>query len=70
MTRGWARTGAFFPGSGRRPIQHGTMGGYRAHYRHGDLPPCEPCKRAESERQGYKTCKAADAGQGKRRAAA
>lgn len=52
--RGSAPFGRYFPGSRRRPIQHGTIGGYRAHYRHGDLPACEPCREAERHRQGYK----------------
>lgn len=30
----------------RRPINHGTLGGYRTHYRH-KVPMCEPCRNAE-----------------------
>lgn len=53
MTRGPAPTGQFFPGSRRKPIEHGTIGGYRAHYRHRE-PMCEPCRAAERRRRGYK----------------
>ena len=28
---------------------HGTTGGYRAHYATGDLPACEPCRTAQSK---------------------
>jgi transcriptional regulator with XRE-family HTH domain len=28
---------------------HGTTGGYRAHYTTGDLPACEPCRAAQSK---------------------
>jgi transcriptional regulator with XRE-family HTH domain len=28
---------------------HGTTGGYRAHYATGDLPACEPCRAAQSK---------------------
>lgn len=51
--RGRARTGEFVPGTGRRPINHGTAGGYRAHFRHGE-PMCESCRAAERTRLGYK----------------
>lgn len=40
-------------GSRRRPINHGTGGGYRAHFRHG-VPMCEPCRDVERRRHGYK----------------
>lgn len=52
MSRGRAPVGAFFPGSSRKPIEHGTIGGYRAHYRHGDLPVCEACRQADREARG------------------
>lgn len=51
MTRGAAPVGAYFPGSQRRPIAHGTTGGYRAHFRYGE-PMCEPCRQAERDRLG------------------
>lgn len=53
MTAGRAPMGAFVPGTACRPIQHGTTGGYRAHFRHGE-PMCEPCRDAERKRMGYK----------------
>lgn len=53
MSRGRAPTGAYFPGSSRKPIVHGTIGGYRAHFRHG-VPMCEPCRAADREYHGYK----------------
>lgn len=31
----------------RQPINHGTGGGYRAHFRHG-VPLCDPCRRAHA----------------------
>lgn len=37
----------------RKPIAHGTTGGYRAHSRHGE-PMCEPCRDAERQRLGYR----------------
>lgn len=37
----------------RKPIRHGTTGGYQAHFRHG-VPMCEPCRAAERKRLGYK----------------
>ena len=37
----------------RKPIKHSTIGGYRAHYRHGE-EMCEPCRDAERKRHGYK----------------
>jgi DNA-binding CsgD family transcriptional regulator len=52
VTRGAAKEGEFFPGSRRRPIEHGTVGGYRAHYRHGE-PMCDPCRAAERKRLGH-----------------
>lgn len=51
MPRGSAAVGEFFPGSRRRPIVHGTIGGYRAHFRHG-VPMCEPCRQTERDRRG------------------
>lgn len=36
----------------RQPINHGTTGGYRAHFRH-QVPLCDPCRAAERQRQGY-----------------
>lgn len=39
--------------SRRRPINHGTLGGYRAHYRHG-VPLCEPCRDAHRRSRGRK----------------
>lgn len=53
MTQGRAKASEFVPGTARRPIQHGTIGGYRTHYRHG-VPMCEPCRAAERTRLGYK----------------
>ncbi|TFV91381.1 hypothetical protein [Blastococcus sp. CT_GayMR16] len=38
--------------SRRKPIRHGTTGGYRAHFRHGE-PMCEPCRAADRTRKGY-----------------
>ncbi len=38
--------------AGRPKISHGTSGGYRAHYRLGVLPACEPCRKANSVYQG------------------
>lgn len=35
----------------RKPIRHGTGGGYRAHSRHGE-PMCEPCREHERQRRG------------------
>ncbi len=37
----------------RKPIQHGTGGGYRAHFRHG-VPMCEPCRAVERKAKGCK----------------
>jgi hypothetical protein len=37
----------------RQPINHGTIGGYRTHYRHG-VPMCEPCLAANRRARGYK----------------
>ena len=37
----------------RLPINHGTVGGARAHFRHGE-PMCEPCRDAERKRRGNK----------------
>lgn len=39
--------------SRRRPINHGTLGGYRTHYRH-DVPMCEPCRAAHRRSRGHK----------------
>lgn len=50
--RGPAKTGEFFPGSRLRPINHGTIGGYRTHHRRGEQM-CEPCRDAERRRLGY-----------------
>lgn len=36
----------------RRPITHGTVGGYRAHYRH-DVPMCEACREANRKARGH-----------------
>jgi hypothetical protein len=33
----------------RKPINHGTEGGFNAHYRRGD-PACEPCRKAHAQR--------------------
>jgi hypothetical protein len=43
----------FFPGSRRRPIEHGTIGGYRTHFRHG-VPMCELCRHAHRVSKGFK----------------
>lgn len=53
MTQGSAPLGRYFPGSRRRPIQHGTIGGYRAHYRYGE-PMCEPCRHANRLTKGWR----------------
>lgn len=37
----------------RQPIRHGTTGGFRAHFRHGE-PMCDPCRDADRERRGVK----------------
>jgi hypothetical protein len=50
--RGPAHRGEYVPGTHRRPIAHGTTGGYRAHFRHGE-PMCEPCRAAERARLGH-----------------
>lgn len=39
------------PGRPRQPINHGTLGGYRAHFRH-KVPICEPCRNAERVARG------------------
>lgn len=36
------------PQNTRQPINHGTIGGYKAHKRHGE-PMCEPCREANRE---------------------
>lgn len=46
-----APRGLHYPGSSRKPIAHGTIGGYRAHYRHGE-PMCEPCREANRQYHG------------------
>jgi hypothetical protein len=61
MTQGRAATGQFFPGSARRPIAHGTTGGYRAHFRHG-APMCEPCRDAHRKDVGAKPFQPAKCG--------
>ncbi len=35
--------------SQRKPIKHGTDGGYHAHRRHGVLPVCPECSRAHAD---------------------
>lgn len=59
--RGRVPTGTYFPGSGRRPIAHGTIGGNRAHYRHGE-PMCEPCRQAAREARGHQPLRPARCG--------
>lgn len=63
MTRrgGRAPVGAFFPGSSRKPIAHGTIGGYRAHYRHG-VPMCDSCRDADRQARGRTAFRAARCG--------
>lgn len=59
--RGRVPTGTYFPGSGRRPIAHGTIGGNRAHYRY-DEPMCEPCRQAAREARGHQPLRPAQCG--------
>lgn len=48
---------------GRRkmPIEHGTSGGYRTHFRH-KVPMCEPCRDAERRRLGRRPMRYAPCG--------
>lgn len=49
------------PGRPRQPINHGTLGGARTHYRRGE-PLCEPCRDAQRTAAGHKPFKAAECG--------
>lgn len=37
----------------QKPINHGTIGGYRTHFRHG-VPMCEPCREVNRQARGHK----------------
>ena len=49
------------PGPKPRPINHGTLGGYRTHYRRGE-PVCDACRDAARAVRGNKPFRAADHG--------
>lgn len=38
-------------GNQPKPINHGTQGGYRTHYRRNDLPACYQCRDAHARHQ-------------------
>ena len=49
------------PGPKPRPINHGTLGGYRTHYRRGE-PLCDACRDAARAARGSKPFHAAECG--------
>lgn len=49
------------PGPKPRPINHGTLGGYRTHYRRGE-PICDACRDAQRAARGHKAFRAAECG--------